>query len=169
MARVTVGIGQIAVSVRPRDVLVTHALGSCLAVAVYDPEPPVAGLLHAVLPAIALERGGEEANPAQFVDSGIALLLQAVEAAGGDPRRLLVRVVGGGSILREEDGNSIGARNLLAALRTLRGLGLSITSSHVGGRLPRTVHLSVADGRTRVFSPAGGYEMPGTIRQRGSA
>ncbi len=32
------------------DVLVTHALGSCLGLMVYDPEVQIGGLLHAMLP-----------------------------------------------------------------------------------------------------------------------
>ena len=32
------------------DVLVTHALGSCLGLMVYDPKKEIGGLLHAMLP-----------------------------------------------------------------------------------------------------------------------
>src|ERR1700731_1162142 len=41
-----VGIGDCKVSNEPEDVLVTHALGSCIAVMIHDPVARVAGLLH---------------------------------------------------------------------------------------------------------------------------
>ena len=48
--RVVIGIGEFAVSDRPGDVIITHALGSCIAVCIYDPLTCVAGMLHFLLP-----------------------------------------------------------------------------------------------------------------------
>ena len=42
-ARLVVGIGELAVSQTPDDVIVTHALGSCIAVCVWDPVAASAG------------------------------------------------------------------------------------------------------------------------------
>ena len=42
-ARLVVGIGELAVSQTPDDAIVTHALGSCIAVCVWDPAVRVAG------------------------------------------------------------------------------------------------------------------------------
>ncbi len=38
------------------DLLVTHALGSCLGLMVYDPQEQVGGLLHAMLPLSKINR-----------------------------------------------------------------------------------------------------------------
>src|SRR6185369_627123 len=48
--RLVIGIGEFAVSNRPGDVIVTHALGSCIAVCIFDPRAGVAGMLHFMLP-----------------------------------------------------------------------------------------------------------------------
>ena len=48
--RLVVGIGDLAVSQTPDDVIVTHALGSRIAVCVWDPAARVAGPLHFLLP-----------------------------------------------------------------------------------------------------------------------
>ena len=57
-ARLVVGIGELAVSQTPDDVIVTHALGSCIAVCVWDPAARVART--APLPAA---RGEAEHGP----------------------------------------------------------------------------------------------------------
>jgi hypothetical protein len=46
MASLIVGIGDCKVSGNVEDVLVTHALGSCIAILIHDPVAKVAGLLH---------------------------------------------------------------------------------------------------------------------------
>ena len=43
---VIVGVADMKVSRDPRVILVTHSLGSCIGVAVYDPVVKVGGLLH---------------------------------------------------------------------------------------------------------------------------
>ncbi|MGZ3387730.1 MAG: chemotaxis protein CheD, partial [Isosphaeraceae bacterium] len=50
MADLVVGISDLKVSNNPADSMITYALGSCIAVAVYDPVAKVGGLLHFMLP-----------------------------------------------------------------------------------------------------------------------
>ena len=42
-ARLVVGIGELAVSSSPDDIIVTHALGSCIAVCLWDPAARLLG------------------------------------------------------------------------------------------------------------------------------
>ena len=44
--QVVVGVADMKVSSKPEEVLVTHALGSCIGVAIYDPQVRVGGILH---------------------------------------------------------------------------------------------------------------------------
>src|SRR5690606_5547237 len=71
--RRVVGIGEFAIAHGGTDVLVTHALGSCVAVCIYDPEADVAGMLHVLLPdsRISPQRASEQ--PAAFADTGVPL------------------------------------------------------------------------------------------------
>jgi len=50
MADLVVGISDLKVSSNPADSMITYALGSCIAVAVYAPAAKVGGLLHYMLP-----------------------------------------------------------------------------------------------------------------------
>ena len=76
MASVIVGIGDCKVSKQPDDVLITHALGSCIAVMIHDPVAKVAGLLHYMLPESSLDaeraRRLERASQALETVRGIA-------------------------------------------------------------------------------------------------
>ena len=60
--KLIVGIGEFAVTDQPGGSIVTHALGSCIAVCIWDPTVRVAGLLHflhAFQAVDALARGGQ--------------------------------------------------------------------------------------------------------------
>ena len=54
--QVAVGVGDCRVSNDPECVLVTYALGSCIAVLIHDPTAGVGGLLHFALPDSGLDR-----------------------------------------------------------------------------------------------------------------
>ncbi len=147
---VAVGLGEVRVSSNPVEILVAYGLGSCVAVAMYDPVARVAGLLHAVLP---YNLNGTEALSAKYVDSGIAALLDRLAKAGADHQRLIVRLAGGANMLVAPGFSStlnIGARNVAAARATLATYKLKIRSEDVGGNTGRTVRLFVTDGRMTV-------------------
>ena len=152
--RVVVGIAELAVSDRPEDVIVTHALGSCVAVCLWDVERRVGGLLHFLLPdsAINMQRAIEQ--PAAFADSGIPLLFQAAYALGAKKGHCRVSLVGGAELAGGPSGPgstfNIGRRNQLAARTSLSENGVAVYKEDVGGRAARTVTLWVADGRLQV-------------------
>jgi len=154
--RFVVGIGEFAVSDRPGDVIVTHALGSCIAVCLYDPDRRVAGLLHFLLPEGRINPQRAQEQPAAFADSGIPLLFQSAYKLGATKARCRVRLVGGAEVAADAQGMTssfnIGRRNQLAAKNTLWRNGVLIDREEVGGRTVRTVHLWVADGRLQVTS-----------------
>jgi len=57
-----VQVGDMKVGVKG-DEIVTHALGSCLGLMVYDPVAHVGGLLHAMLPLGKINPQKAESNP----------------------------------------------------------------------------------------------------------
>lgn len=147
---IAVGLGEVKVSGNPVEILVAYGLGSCVAVAMYDPVARVAGLLHAVLP---YDLNGSERLSAKYVDSGIATLLRKLAEAGANRQRLIVRLAGGANMLVAPGFNSslnIGERNVAAARATLAAHQLKIKAEDVGGHAGRTVRLFVADGRMTV-------------------
>jgi len=142
-----VGISDCKVTRDEDAVLITYALGSCIAVASYDPVARVAGLLHYMLPEAALDAEKARQNPCMFADTGIARLLEAVQQAGGVPRRMKVRLAGGAQVLDEQGTFQIGKRNYLAAKRILWKAGILIAGEAVGGGVARTTRIEAATGR----------------------
>jgi chemotaxis protein CheD len=147
MKSLVVGISDCKVARDVDSVLVTYALGSCIAVAVYDPVTKVGGLLHYMLPESAIDTNKAQKNPFMFADTGIPALLQAVAAAGGSARRMSVRLTGGAQVLDSQGVFQIGKRNYLAARRILWKAGMLIKAEAVGGEVSRTTRLELATGR----------------------
>ncbi len=56
------------------SLIVTHALGSCIAVWPWNPGAAVAGLGHVLLPDSRINPARAERQPAAFADTGIPLL-----------------------------------------------------------------------------------------------
>jgi chemotaxis protein CheD len=143
-----VGIGELAVSDVATDTIVTHALGSCIAVCIWDPVAAVGGLLHFLLPESAINPERAKIQPATFADTGMPLLFQAAYALGLDKQRCRVRLVGGAEIAKLGGISSlnVGKRNLLAARNILWRNGLLIEREITGGTTARTVALRINDG-----------------------
>ena len=158
MSSIVVCVADCQLSSAAGDVLVTYALGSCVALAIYDPAVPVGGLLHYMLPESGLDRSKAEANPFMFADTGIPLLFRRAYAQGAEKRRLVVRAAGGAQLLDAPGVFNIGKRNYLALRRILWKAGVFIQAQDVGGTSSRTVRLEVGSGR---FLMRG----PGTVEQ----
>ena len=152
---VRVGIGELAVSNSADDQLGTVALGSCVAVCLWEPKVRVAGLLHFLLPESSLNQGRAEREPGVFADTGIARLFHSAYALGAQKKRCQVRLVGGAEIGgHKADGReglfNVGRRNVLAARAVLWRNGVLVEGEDVGGTAPRTLTISAADGRITV-------------------
>lgn len=154
MNHLTVGISDCKVTSDPDSVLVTYALGSCIAVAVHDPVTSVAGLLHYMLPEASLDWDKAAQNPYMFADTGIPKLLREVCERGAKRSRLVVRIVGGAQTTHSHELFQIGKRNHLAARKLLWKEGLLVKSEAVGGVVSRTVRLETSTGRVLVRESA---------------
>lgn len=153
--RVVVGIGEFAVSNDPQAAVVTHALGSCVAVCIWDPAALVGGLLHVLLPDSKINPERARVQPAAFADTGIPLLFRTAYAHGLDKKRCRVRLIGGASVAGLPPSEAaVGKRNVLAARALLWRNGVLIEREVVGGTAARTVTMRVADGVTRIGTGA---------------
>jgi chemotaxis protein CheD len=155
---VRVGIGEYAVSANPAETLTTIALGSCVAVCLFDPIAGVGGMLHFLLPDSHLNLNRARTQPTAFADTGIATLFHAAYALGAQKKRCRVRLVGGAEIAGStgaagtDDVFQVGRRNVLAARAVLWRNGMLINGEMVGGTSARTITMAVADGRVAVRS-----------------
>ncbi|MFC5135453.1 MULTISPECIES: chemotaxis protein CheD [Haloferacaceae] len=133
--RVKVGVGDLAV-VSDGATLTTSGLGSCVAVALVDPETGIRGLLHAMLPS-ADGSVSRSPRPAKYVDSGLETLVDELASAGASPRRLEARLVGGAEML--DLTAAVGPRNVERARERLEVAGIPVVASEVGDAVGRTV------------------------------
>ena len=152
-SRIAVGIAEHAVATNG-ETLTTSGLGSCVAVALYDPESEARGLLHAMLPDRD-PRAPPTASAAKYVDSGIDSLLDRIREAGGDPTSLQARVVGGSEMI-DLGGDPVGPRNVETAKAELQARSIPIVATDVGGDVGRTIRVE-PDGSVRVRA-ADGFE-----------
>lgn len=162
MALLIVGIGELKVSNNPADILVTHALGSCIAVLVYDPIVRVAGLLHFLLPASSLDCEKANRAPCLFADTGIPLLVQSVCQLGAVKSRIVVVAAGGARMLDRSGTFNVGERNLFAMRELFGKAGITIHKEEIGGTSWRTVSIAVASGSIHLRMPGKmGHDMVG--------
>jgi chemotaxis protein CheD len=149
--RIVVGIGELAVTAVRRAEIVTHALGSCVAVCVWDAKARLGGMLHFMLPDSAVNPERAQKQPGTFADTGIPLLLRAAFRLGADKSHLRVVLLGGAATVARGAGSlDIGAQNAAAARHFVSQHGLSIHAESLGGTTARTVTLSVDNGRLQV-------------------
>lgn len=153
--RVSVGIGQLAISKDPKEILVAYGLGSCVGISVYDPEAKIAGLVHVLLPG-SDGKAPNAKEPGRFADTGVDALIQRVIEAGGVARRLVVKLAGGASVLGPANAEKfkIGERNAEAIRERLKGHGLSVAAVDLGGVKGRTLEVHPATGKTFVRTAA---------------
>lgn len=144
--RVKVSIADYAVA--SEGLLTTSGLGSCLGIVISDPKSGISGLVHPMLPS----RGDEKSRPPErFVDSGTALLVEELLAAGADESALRAKITGGAAVVdfgTEEE--SIGDRNVTKARETLASRGIEIVGEEVGGDCGRTIHVEAETGTVTV-------------------
>ncbi len=148
--KVTVGIGDMAVSNNSEDILITHSLGSCIGVAIYDPVVKVGGLLHFMLPDSSISSEKAERNPCMFADTGIPFLFKKAYELGAEKSRMLVKIAGGSQLMDEKGVFNIGKRNHAAARKIFWKNNVLIDVEDVGGNVARTLHIHVATGKVKV-------------------
>lgn len=157
---VTVGLAELKVTDNSH-VLASFGLGSCVAVAIFDPVRKKGGLAHVMLPESKCR--DSELAPGKFADTAVARLVDELVLAGARPRSLLCKLVGGSEMFRALGSFSgaqpagaaappIGARNIQAVKRALDQLGVPVVAEDTGGHHGRTVRFDVSTGEVEVSS-----------------
>jgi chemotaxis protein CheD len=146
--RYVVGISERSFSCTPGDLVVTHALGSCVGVAIHDPVAKVGGILHYMLPLSSLDQAKAQANPFMFGDSGIPAFFQEAYALGASKERLRVVIAGGARVIESVQTLDIGARNVVIARKLFWKNSILIAAEDVEGNCPRTMFLEIGSGKT---------------------
>lgn len=147
-ARIVIGISERSFSTQAGDLLVTHALGSCVGVAIHDPFAGVGGMLHYMLPNSSIDLEKAKANPFMFGDSGIPAFFKEAYSLGASKDRMRVVIAGGARVIETVQTMDIGARNVVIARKLFWKNGVMIAAEDVEGNKPRTMFLEVGSGKT---------------------
>lgn len=140
--------------------LITLGLGSCVAVALYDPETHVGGLAHILLPSESLARDRDK--PAKFPETAVPFLVDRMGDLGAGRRRLRARLVGGASMFAGLSSGavaSVGERNVQATREVLDRAGIPVVAEDTGKDYGRSVYFHLETGRLEVRSYAHGVRI----------
>ena len=140
-----VKIGEVRVASN-EGVLYTIGLGSCVAVAMYDPKEKVCGLAHVMLPEV---NGTSNMAPGRFAPTAVEMLIEMMTNAGARDRGMYARIAGGAAMFAEvlpTEGVSLGERNVLAVKAALAKAAIPLQGEDVGGSFGRSVFLNANDG-----------------------
>lgn len=152
MTTLRVKVADFAVGRNGDTVIATVGLGSCVAIALYDPATRVGGLAHVLLPSESMAR--DRTNRAKFPSAAVPMLLAEMKGLGCNGG-VGARLVGGASMfasLLPTGGANIGERNVAASRAALAAAGLPLLAEDVGGDYGRSVYFHLADGRIEVHS-----------------
>ena len=84
--KIIVGVSDMKLSAQEGDQVVTHALGSCVGIAIYDASAGVGGILHYMLPLSQVDPAKAAANPMMFGDVAIPLFFEQSYRLGAKKR-----------------------------------------------------------------------------------
>jgi chemotaxis protein CheD len=157
--RYTVGVSDMSLSAHSGDLIVTHALGSCIGVAIYDPVAIVGGILHYMLPLSTVDAVKAEENPFMFGDTGIPAFFLEAYKLGAKKENLRVVMAGGAQVFEKQDFFDIGKRNIIIARKLFWKNNLMIAAEHVEGHIPRTLFLEVGSGKTWMTSRGARFDL----------
>jgi chemotaxis protein CheD len=153
--QVCVGMGEIQ-SLQGQGKLICLGLGSCVALALIDPQAKVATLAHIMLPTAATESPDD--RPAKFAGTGVMKAIEMSERLGATRENLQAAIVGGAQVVQGQVTNMMlefGTRNVHAVQRTLSDQQIECVASETGGTVGRSMILDLTAGTLIVRSPGG--------------
>lgn len=149
---VNVGIGEVQVTADRTAVLITHGLGSCIAVIAYDPRRRIGGMLHFQLPSSTLSVERAASSPGTFADTGIPLLFEKMYALGSRKEDIVVKAAGGGNFHDDNGTFDIGKRNHTMMRKIFWKAQVLVSAEDVGGCRSRTARLFLDTGQVTIQS-----------------
>ncbi len=125
----------------PEDIIISTILGSCVAVALYDPVTRRSGLNHFMLPGEIHSREFFKEESGRYGMFAMELLINDMLKQGCRRERLQAKVFGGGHVLHQTSSGNIPESNVRFALEFLETEKIPIVTRDVGGTEARKVLL----------------------------
>jgi len=146
---IDVGIGEFKVTKAP-GMLITHNLGSCVGIALYDISSKIGGLAHIMLPSYKKINAAQNHNP-KFADAAIPLMIKEMEKIGAQKIFTVGKIAGGGDMFGLPPDSplelNIGKQNIEMVKKYLQKYGIRIVAEEILGNIPRTMGLDLDTGK----------------------
>lgn len=144
--RIKIGMGE-GVVLKAPGVISVEALGSCVALALYDINRRIGGIAHIMLP--NSDNGNISCTPYQCADTAITTLLKELRNAGAHIQDIVAKMVGGSQMFPFYFGvrQSIGEDNITSIMHLLKREGIPLTGKDIGGDYGRSVEFHLNSGR----------------------
>lgn len=127
------------VAVFKEETVISTLLGSCVAVALYDPETKIGGLNHYLLP----EPSPHDQVIPRYGTVAIAELITQMQRLGANSSCMQAKIYGGGNVISNVlNGPTVGALNIAIAEKILKQLRIPIVEKNVGGTKARTIKMN---------------------------
>ena len=154
-SEIKLGVGDLAVSIKPNESIKTFALGSCVALFLLDIESGAVGMGHIALPNSKTAPEKARILPGYFADTGISALIAKMARWGfkGNYRRLRAKITGGSHYVDRADYFMIGKKNVSAIKKILENNKIKIVGEDVGLTFCRTVMVNVGTFKVTLSSP----------------
>jgi chemotaxis protein CheD len=142
------GIGEYLVTTRPTKV--RTILGSCISVTMHHHATGYGAICHASLPVTPAGAGVDY----RYIDQLIPTMTRWFDRHKIPREELKVKLFGGGEMYGNKaasgDSVSVGRKNVIMARKVLRGEGLELAASDVGGRHGRALTFHTSTGEVWV-------------------
>ena len=134
--------GQLHASAEPCQI--STILGSCVAVCLFDRSRLAGGMNHFLLPSSRKD----EPESMRFGDTATVALLEKLLALGCRLQNITAKIFGGSALFRckERYPESLGAKNVAAAIQLMENAGIPIVAQETGGDHGRKVVFDTDDG-----------------------
>lgn len=150
---INVGIGEFIITEAEDETIITHALGSCVALILYCKKTKHTAMAHIVLPEPSNKLSLEpyKMKPSYFATDIVPKLLQHFTGRLNCNRNeLVVHVIGGADSIEVNDVFLVGKKNVAMIKKLLESYGIRIDYLDTGGNSSRTVSIKSSSGLVQV-------------------
>lgn len=130
-----------------KKVLTSRALGSCVAVAIYDRQNEVGGMAHVLLGSGDREKNGKSY---MYADKAVESLVKGITKKGGKRKNLKAKIAGGASMFSSNSSGGVGKNNIDTVKEELEDRDISIEGKDLGGTNARNVSFKIGSMSMKV-------------------
>lgn len=148
-----VGIGEYIITDNEDEIIITHALGSCVALIIHCKSSKHTAMAHIVLPENSSIRNQAlyKMKPGYFASDIVPKMMgYFLEGIKCNRYQLEVSVIGGADSRLLEDVFMVGKKNVAIVSQLLKSYGIKIKHADTGGNISRTVSINSSNGHIHV-------------------